>query len=221
MPLPTQRRFYGTPGKACPDTSLLLFCRLWRGLRSGFMSRSSVSASSTRVQDGDLVNLHRIIRPIVCIARHAGDFLDQLNCSVIALAEDGVAPAQMRAMRNILRNEKLRAVRVRPGVGVCEASRTVESQVRRSFVLEFVTGITLAVAQRISTLNHELRNHAMKNAAIVERHTMLLGPRHRIGPLFRSACQANEVGYTLRGLVRKERTRHLAGSGVNDRGGRE
>src|SRR5260370_37421502 len=157
------------------------------------MSRSSVSASSTRVQDGDLVSLHGIMRPIVCIARYGADFVAQLNGSVIALAEDGVAPAQMRAMRTILGNEKLRAVRVRPGVGVGEASRTVESQVRRSFVLEFVPGITLAVAQWISTLNHELRNHAMKNSSVVERHAVLLGPGHRIGPVFCSACQADEV----------------------------
>src|SRR5207302_10572882 len=108
----------------------------------------------------------------------------------------------MRAVRNILSNEKLRAVRVRPGVGIGEAPRTVKPQVLRSLVLEFVTRIPLAVAQWISTLNHELRNHAMKNGAVVERHAMLFGPRHRIGPVFRSACQANEVGYTLWSLVR-------------------
>ena len=72
------------------------------------------------------------------------------------------------------RDEELRSVGVRPGVGHREFAGFVEA-VRRAFgfVFELVAGAAHAGALRVSTLNHEIGNDAMKNRPVVERSLAL------------------------------------------------
>ena len=108
--------------------------------------------------DFDVRDLDRMERPVIArIARHAGDRLDQLHRGRVALAENRVAAIQVRAVGNVLSNEKLRAVGIRSGVGIGETSGAIEFDGGRSLILEFVARIAGAVSGRIAPLNHETR----------------------------------------------------------------
>jgi hypothetical protein len=67
------------------------------------------------MMDLDMRNLHRMQRPLA-IRAHARNFLHQFDGSVIALTEDGVAAIQAGVWN--LSDEKLRAIRIRPRIGV-------------------------------------------------------------------------------------------------------
>ena len=125
--------------------------------------------------DGDVINLHRAIRPVVGITAHAGNLFHQSDGGFVALAEDGVSAVQMR-VGNFC-NKELRAVGVRTGVGVGQASGTVKLQGWGSFILELEANVAASAAGRIAALDHEIGNHAVEDGAIVEGDAMLLGVR--------------------------------------------
>src|SRR5438045_9374159 len=93
---------------------------------------------SAGVQNRDFVDLWRIVRQVVAIPGHAGNFFDQFDTVSITLSEYRVVPIQAR-IRN-LSDEKLRAVGVGPGVGVRKATRTGECKVWKGVVIELVSG---------------------------------------------------------------------------------
>jgi len=67
-----------------------------------------------------------------------------------------------------VRDEELAAVRVRPGVSHRKRSDLVLARIVTSFVFEFITGTAGARGGGIAALDHEVRNDAMKDRAIVE-----------------------------------------------------
>src|SRR5205814_2866476 len=113
--------------RACPDTDLLLFSPLRRWFRRRFVRGYSVGRAS-RPQYRDLIDLHRILRTVVCIAWHARDFLHQFNARIVALTENRVAAIE--AWIGNLGDEKLRAIRTRSSVRIGKPPRTIESKVR-------------------------------------------------------------------------------------------
>src|SRR5208283_4873813 len=121
--------------------------------------------------------------------RQTGDLLYQFDGGVIALAEDGVAAIE--AGVGNFGDKKLTSVGVRPGVGVGETSGTIKFDVGRSFILEFVAGIAKAFAGGISTLDHELGDHAMEDGAVIERNAVLFVVRDGAGPIFGAVGEAD------------------------------
>ena len=149
------------------------------------LERSSPQASSESspprlrrrpvLHNRDVNNLHRTKRFVIRgIPSHMRDLLHQLHRSLIALPKDRVAAIQMR--HGHFGDEKLRAVGSRSGVGVSETARLVEEQVTRHFVLEFVSWRARAISRGIAALNHEVRNHPMKNCPVIQGHPMLGRP---------------------------------------------
>jgi len=97
--------------------------------------------AAARAQNGDFVDLHRIIRAVLfgtatLIAWHPCNFFYNLHAGGIALAENGVSAVQV--WRGNLCNKELRAICVGPRIGVRQPSRTIKDQVWRSLVLERV-----------------------------------------------------------------------------------
>src|SRR2546423_1737255 len=175
-------------------------------------------ARPTSMKNRNLNNLRRIIWPVVSIAGHVRDLVHHLNAGIVAWSEDGVAAIQMW-VRN-LGDKKLRAVSVRASVGVSQSPRTVKQQIRRGLILELVSGITGAGAQRISALDHELRNNAMKNSAVIKRNTVHLAAGRGVGPILGATRESDKIGYPNRGFVWIEDARQLAGCRIDNRGRR-
>ena len=82
----------------------------------------------------DVLNDNGGIGSVVCTARLAGNFLDQLNAGSIALAKDGVLAVERRS--GDFGDEELRAVGIRAGIGVGKAAWLIEGEIRQSFILE-------------------------------------------------------------------------------------
>ena len=93
-------------------------------------------------------------------------------------------------------DEKLRAIGVGTGVGIGQPAGHIEFHVGK-LICHLEAGAAGAIAQRIPALNHEIRDHAMKDGAIVERliahHFAGLG----ILPFFGAGRQADKVGYAI------------------------
>ena len=105
-----------------------------------------------------------------------------------------------------------------PAVRVGEAAGTIELQVRRRLVLELVARIADAVAGGVSALNHEFRDHAMKDGAVVKGTPCFFRVGNGVGPVLGALGQADEVGNADGGLFLKQLAVHVAGSGVDDGG---
>src|SRR6267378_3585597 len=151
------------------------------------------------------------------VRSHASDFLDQFDGGVIALAEDGIAAVQ--AGVGNFGDEELRAVSIGSGIGVGETPGAIEGERGRSLILEFVARIARAVAFRISTLNHETGDHAVKDGAIIKWNAVLLCVRDGAGPVFCAGSKADEILDSNRGYLRKQRAMKVSGRAVDDRCG--
>src|SRR5208282_774788 len=168
-----------------------------------------------RVLDFDVRDLHGIDGAVIArIAGHARDLLHQFDGGCVALAEDGIAAIEA-GVRN-LSDEELRTVGIGSGVGVGETPGAIELDRWRSLILEFVAGIAGASANRVATLNHELRNHAMEDGAVIERNTGLLGASDGAGPVFGAAGKADEILDSNRGYLRKQGAVQVTGRSVDD-----
>jgi hypothetical protein len=160
---------------------------------------------------------------IAGVPRHASDLFYKFDGSVVALTENCVATVE--AGIGNFGDEKLRAVGVRAGVGIGEASGAVEFDVGAGFILEFVAGIAFTVPLGISTLNHEGGNDAMEDGAVVEGDAMLFGVSDGTGPILGAFGEADKIGDSERGDLGKKRAVEIAdgsvddGSGVGGRGG--
>src|SRR5512144_333650 len=140
------------------------------------MSGSFLLAGGLRLGDNDLLE-RRLAVP------GARDLADQI-APADALAEADVA-AQPRGaavalhgvevQRGHLRDEELRPVRVRPGVGVGELAGLVEEVLPRlELVRDRVAGPAHSLSEGIAPLDHEARDHAVEDGPVVERLLRLL-----------------------------------------------
>src|SRR5579872_7620726 len=127
---------------------------------------------------------------ILRISRHPGDLLYQLHCSLVALSEDRIAAVQM--WHRHFSNKELRPIRVRSGIRIRQSPRAIEGQIGRNFIFEFISRIAGPIANWISSLNHEVRNHAMENCAVIKRDPMLSHALHGL-PILGSSSKANKI----------------------------
>lgn len=165
--------------------------------------------------DVDFSNLHWIVRAIIAgIGCFARDLLHQFNALWRALPEDRVMPVQMR--RGYLRDKELRAVGVWSGVRHRKSAGDIEVQIWREFIFKAVARTAFASSFRIASLNHEIRNHAMKDRPVVERDAMLFLVRFGIRPVLRAGREANEVLDRLRRLFREKLAGEVTCGSVND-----
>src|ERR1700687_1879620 len=196
----------------------------WRAASlHGFLHASrwfgrGLGAGYAGAMDFDVRDLDRLDRTFA-VRGHASDFLNQLDRGIVALTENGIAAGQMFTVGNVLSDEELGAVGVGARVGVGETPGTVELDVGRSLILEFVAGIAGAVPGGISTLNHEFGNHPVKDGAVIKGDTVLLGVRDGAGPVFGAVSKADEIFDPDRSYLRQQRAMEVAGRGVDDGGG--
>src|SRR5581483_6321633 len=171
------------------------------------------------MQDRDLCDLWRIIGPVfsrslVRIPRQPRNLLRDLHIRIVTLTKNRVAAIQTW-IRN-LRDEKLRTIGIRPSVGVSKSSWTVKQQIWRRFILKLVSGTSYSRAHGIAALNHELRNHPMKNGSAIERNSVHLLAGCGIRPILGSTREANEVRHANRSFIWEQGARHLARCGVDN-----
>src|SRR6266568_2506631 len=171
----------------------------------------------TRACDRNLINLHWIIWLVIRATRHARDLLHQFHALVIALAKNRVMTIQ--TLIGNFGDKKLRAICIRASIGIREPPWTVESEIRRSFILELISRIAFAVSERISALNHEFRNHAVKYSAVVKRRASHFAAGCRVGPLFCSLRQPDKICDAYGSFVREQLAGDFPGGCVNDCGG--
>src|SRR5258708_1432003 len=147
-------------------------------------------------------------RAVHAVARGFGDFVGD----VLALddfAEDGVAIIEVRRGRH--GDEELAAVGVWPGVGHGEFSALRVAQAGMEFVREVVTRAAAAVALRASALNHEVRDYAVKNQAVVIGPLFLLSA-DRVLEFLGAFCEADKVFDGLRCFFFKQPANAVAHS---------
>src|SRR6185312_8402648 len=194
---------------------LFLFWRRLLGRRFASGSRSVRRSRLWSADDGDLVNLHRVIGHVGArVGGFACDLFHQLYALGSALSEDGVVSIEPR--RGHFSDEELRAVGARTGVGHGQATGLIKFQIGRKFILEAVAGPAFAGTLGIAPLDHEIRDHAMENGAVVKRYPVFHFARFGILPIFGAFGQADKVGHRFRSFLRKELTGELPGSGVED-----
>src|SRR5215203_5867331 len=121
--------------------------------------------SATRDLDG--LDDHRIDGTVAAASGSGCDRIDDVAAVLVGhLAEDGVLHVEV--WRRTDRNEELRAVRARPGVGHGKHVRLRELQLGVELVLELVAGSAHSAALGVTALDHESRDHPVKDQAIVE-----------------------------------------------------
>src|SRR5579859_5210731 len=146
------------------------------------------SRGGWHTQNSNLYNLHRIVRTVIAfVARTPGDVFYQSYGCFIACAEDSVV-ASIEPGCGRFRNKKLGAIGVRARVGVSEAAGSVELHIGK-FVGNLVAGTAGAVSERITALDHEVGNYAMKDGPVIERNVVHLLFRLGIFPVFRARGQ--------------------------------
>src|SRR6266404_4286828 len=95
-------------------------------------------------------------------------------------------------------DKKLRAIRVRPGVGHGQPTWSIELKSWREFIFKAVAGVAGAVAERIASLNHEIGDHAMEDGAVIERHASFLFSAVAVSPFLGAIRQPDEISHCLR-----------------------
>src|SRR5579863_8527543 len=133
-------------------------------------------------------------------ARHFRNFGGHVH-SLDHFAKNGVLVIEPGRRR--YGDEKLASVRARAGVGHRELSRFVMPQGGVKFVAEAIARIAGSRPERTPALNHELRNHAMENEAVVKRTLHFLSGL-RILEFLRAFREADEIRDRLRGFLFKQ-----------------
>src|ERR1700674_2188291 len=173
----------------------------------------AVQFALLRAADCNVINLYWLIGAVIRVASHACDLLHQRHAGFIALTEDGVAAVQT-CIGNF-GDEKLRAIGIGTSIRIGHAPRTIELEVGRGFILESIAGVAGSSAHRVATLDHEVRDHAVEDGAVVKRNTVLFLMSDGTGPILGSVSQASEVSHADRSLVREKRAGQFACRGIN------
>ena len=168
----------------------------------------------TLLHDGDLIQNDRLKRLVFSVSLHAGDGGDNGEAGLVALAEDGVFLIQMGGRH--FGDEELRAVGAGPGVGHRHPSRYIEVEVGIKFIGKHVSRVAGSGARWIATLNHELRNNAMKGSSVIERLPCHFLFAYRIGPWLGSFGQAYKVSDRKRCLLIEKPAGNAAHAGIED-----
>src|SRR5581483_8360878 len=118
----------------------------------------------------DRVYLNFLERPILRIARRLGNALHHLE-ALRHLSEYTMAVIQPWRWRH--GDEKLAAVRIGSGIGHRQYAGLGVFELGVKFIGEFVARSAAAGAFRISSLDHEIGDHAVEDGAIIKRLTGL------------------------------------------------
>src|SRR6478735_2532537 len=160
--------------------------------------------------DRHLVDDDVVDRAILRANPHLADLPHDIH-PVLDDAEDRVAVVEV--WRGAERDEELRAVGVRPGVGHREDALAVVAQARMELVGELVARAAESLAERIATLNHEAVDDAVEDDAVVEGRGFLLAVA-RVRPLPGPLGEADEVGDGVGHFLIEQTDREAAFGGV-------
>src|SRR3990172_6136285 len=127
---------------------------------------------------------HHLGQDDVCqwfVARIAGDITDRFHHVVPPdhLAEDRVLAIQ--PWSGLMDDEKLAAVAIGAGISHGEDAGPVVTELWVKLVRESVPRAAAPNAERVTALDHEVRNHPVKDGTVIERPLHLLSGL-RIGP---------------------------------------
>src|ERR1700733_9385090 len=107
-----------------------------------------------------------LVRLVLGTAGHLGDFFHHV-VPLDNFAEDGVLTGEPLRRRNS--DKELRPVGVGAGIGHSQLARRIQAVGRAlGLIGEFITWTAHSVARRISALNHEVGNNAVKNSAVIK-----------------------------------------------------
>src|ERR1019366_9146369 len=107
-------------------------------------------------------------------------------------AEDGVVAVQRWIGR--LGDEKRRAVGVRTGVGVGEASGLIKVEIGPGLVLDLDADVAGAASGGVAALDHELGNDAVEGGVVIEGNAVHGFAGFGVCPALGAAGQTDEVG---------------------------
>src|SRR4051812_1837990 len=128
--------------------------------------------------DRDLGHRDGRRRPILAIGLRLTDLLDNVDAFGDD-AKDRVLAIEMR--RRAERDEELAAVGIRAGVRHGQNPRAIVPKAGMELVFELVAGPAVALTERVTALDHEALDDAMKDDAVEVRLLLLLA-RLRVLP---------------------------------------
>src|SRR5208337_2977122 len=136
------------------------------------------------------VQHHILVGLVLAATRNLGNLVDHL-LSFDHFPKDRVITGEPWCRR--YGDEELRTICVGAGIGHCQLACLVEF-VRRALglILELIAGAAHAGARGVSSLDHEVGNHAVKNGAVIQRR-LALAARARVSPFARAFCKFDEV----------------------------
>ena len=110
-------------------------------------------------------------------------------------------------------DKKLAAVGAWSSICHSQATRLVKRKVRMTLVFELIARPTGAETERITALNHEIRNHPMKDRIAIQRRGHRL-TGFRVRPLFTALRQACKISNRYRGLIGVELADDISYRGI-------
>ena len=110
-------------------------------------------------------------------------------------------------------DEELAAVSIGAGIGHRKNSAFVMLKLRVELVLETITRAAGAVTERITSLDHESRDHAVKDRSVIERPLYFLAG-FGICPLFGTARETDKISHRFGRLVLEELNHEVAHAGL-------
>src|SRR5580692_2162597 len=148
----------------------------------------------------------RNARTVHCVERGFGDCVGDV-LAFDDVAENGVAVIEVR--RGCHSDEKLAAVGAWARVGHRKFSGLRMTKAGVKFVGKVVARAAAAVALRTSALNHKVRNHAVKDQAVVIR-TLFFLSADGVLEFLGAFSETNKVFNGLRGLFFKQSANDVA-----------
>ena len=121
-------------------------------------------------RNGDCFDLLLFERLIGKIRIDGRDAVQNVK-AVRHFAERGILPVEMRRVLvhdKELRTRRIRLHRARHGDDTARVFERIFHAVRRKLPLDLIAGTAHTGAGRITALNHEARNHAVKNQSVIE-----------------------------------------------------
>src|SRR5271157_6409643 len=150
--------------------------------------------------DAQLLDDHRCARAVHGIARHIGNLVGDV-LALDHLTENRVAIIQVRCGSD--GDEELAAIGAGAGIGHREFARLGMAQRWMELVREVVAGPPAPVSLRASALNHELRNHAVEDQAVIVI-AFFFFPGSGIDKFFRALGQPDEILHRLGSFLFKQ-----------------
>lgn len=165
--------------------------------------------------DDDAFDRYGLFRTIVRTSWSVHDFVDHSH-SLGHFPEDRMFAVQPG--RWFEGDEELGTIGAGTCVGHREDSGTVKAVARGSLVPELITRAPHAGSRGVAALDHEVRNHAVKNGPVIKWAPFDFLAGLRVGPFLLAGGEPDEVLDGFGGFVREELDGDVTRGRLDDRG---